>query len=106
MDSPGLTIERNISYMNHLAPEGTCEVLYKNVRVPVENLLGEEEVGFSLAQARLGPGLIHHCMRSIGKCEVALNLMCQRALERRAFGKYLHEYGNIGDMDCKGKNRY
>lgn len=97
MDTPGITIERNISYMNHLAPEGTCEVLYRNVRVPVENLLGTEGAGFSLAQARLGPGRIHHCMRSIGQCEVALDMMCQRAMERRTFGKYLHENGNVGD---------
>lgn len=103
MDSPGLSIERNISYMNHLAPEGTCEVLYRDVRVPIENLLGQEGAGFALAQARLGPGRIHHCMRSIGQCEVALDLMCQRALERRAFGKYLHEYGNIGEWIAKAR---
>ncbi len=103
MDTPGIEIERNISYMNHLAPEGTCEVVFRGVRVGVENLLGEEGAGFALAQARLGPGRIHHCMRSIGQCEVALDLMCQRALERRAFGKYLHEYGNIGDWIAKAR---
>jgi len=97
MDTPGIEIERNISYMNHLAPEGTCEVVFRNVKVPKENLLGEEGAGFALAQARLGPGRIHHCMRSIGQCELALELMCQRALERRAFGKYLHEHGNVGE---------
>lgn len=103
MDTPGIEIERNISYMNHLAPEGTCEVVFRGVRVPVENLLGAEGAGFSLAQARLGPGRIHHCMRSIGQCEVALDLMCQRAMERRAFGKYLHEYGNIGDWIAEAR---
>ena len=103
MDTPGIEIERNISYMNHLAPEGTCEVVFRGVRVPVENLLGEEGAGFALAQARLGPGRIHHCMRSLGQCEVALDLMCQRALERRAFGKYLHEYGNIGDWIAEAR---
>jgi acyl-CoA dehydrogenase len=103
MNTPGIEIERNISYMNHLAPEGTCEVVFRGARVGVENLLGEEGAGFALAQARLGPGRIHHCMRSIGQCEVALDLMCQRALERRAFGKYLHEYGNIGDWIAKAR---
>lgn len=103
MDAPGMVVERNISYMNHLAPEGTCEVVYRDVRVPKENLLGEEGAGFALAQARLGPGRIHHCMRSIGQCEVALDLMCQRALDRRAFGKYLHEYGNIGEWIAKAR---
>ena len=103
MDTPGIEIERNISYMNHLAPEGTCEVVFRGVRVPVENLLGEEGAGFALAQARLGPGRIHHCMRSLGQCEVALDLMCQRALERQAFGKYLHEYGNIGDWIAEAR---
>jgi len=103
MDTPGIEIERNISYMNHLAPEGTCEVVFRDVRVPTENLLGEEGAGFALAQARLGPGRIHHCMRSIGQCEVALDLMCQRALDRRAFGKYLHEYGNIGEWIAKAR---
>ena len=97
MDTPSIEIERNISYMNHLAPEGTCEVVYRQVRVPVENLLGEEGAGFALAQARLGPGRIHHCMRSLGQCEVALDLMCQRAMERRTFGKYLHENGNVAE---------
>jgi acyl-CoA dehydrogenase len=103
MDCPGIEIERNISYMNHLAPEGTCEVVFRDVKVPTENLLGEEGAGFALAQARLGPGRIHHCMRSIGQCEVALDLMCQRALDRQTFGKYLHEYGNIGDWIAKAR---
>ena len=103
MDTPGIEIERNISYMNHLAPEGTCEVVFRGVRVPVENLLGEEGAGFAMAQARLGPGRIHHCMRSIGQCEVALELMCQRAIERRAFGKHLNEYSNIGDWIAEAR---
>lgn len=103
MDSPGIEIVRNISYMNHLAPEGTCEVVFRDVKLPKENLLGEEGAGFAMAQARLGPGRIHHCMRSIGQCELALDLMCQRALERRAFGKYLHEYGNIGEWIARAR---
>ncbi len=97
LDTPGLTVIRNIPIMSHHAPEGHCELLLRNVRVPVENLLGEEGRGFEMAQARLGPGRIHHCMRSIGQCELALELMCERVLERRTFGKYLHEYANIAD---------
>ncbi|HLT28361.1 MAG TPA: acyl-CoA dehydrogenase family protein, partial [Zeimonas sp.] len=72
MDTPGVEIVRNITTVNHHAPEGHCEILFRGVRVPVSNRLGEEGSGFALAQARLGPGRIHHCMRSIGAAEVAL----------------------------------
>ncbi len=65
-DTPGVEVIRNISTMNHLSPVGHCEVVFRDVRVPVENLLGEEGSGFAMAQARLGPGRIHHCMRAIG----------------------------------------
>ncbi|BBK36366.1 acyl-CoA dehydrogenase [Allostella sp. ATCC 35155] len=95
MDAPGLTIVRNPTVMNHVAPEGHCEVLFENVKVPVGNLLGGEGQGFELAQARLGPGRIHHCMRSIGQCEVALDLMMQRAQDRRTFGRTLAEHGTV-----------
>ena len=67
------------------------------MRVAKANLLGEEGSGFALAQARLGPGRIHHCMRSIGQCELALELMIQRAQERKTFGKYLHEHGPVAE---------
>ncbi|MGI9493519.1 MAG: acyl-CoA dehydrogenase family protein [Geminicoccaceae bacterium] len=97
MDTPGLTVVRNLPIMHHTAPEGHCEVVFDDVRVPVSNLLGEEGKGFALAQARLGPGRIHHCMRSIGQCELALELMCQRAREREAFGKLLHEHGTVAE---------
>lgn len=97
MDSPGLEITRNIPIMHYHTPEGHCELVFRNVRVPATNLLGEEGSGFAMAQARLGPGRIHHCMRSIGQCEVALELMRERALERRTFGKYLHEHANVAD---------
>lgn len=103
LGTPGLHIVRNVAIMNHLAPEGHCEVLFKNVRVPVNNLLGEEGGGFALAQARLGPGRIHHCMRTIGQCELALELMCERALERRVFGKYLADYANIQDWIAESR---
>ena len=95
MDTPGVHIVRNIPVMHHLAPEGHCEIVFRDVRVPVANLLGEEGKGFALAQARLGPGRVHHCMRTIGQCELALEMMCERALERRTFGKYLSDFANI-----------
>lgn len=95
MDTPGLEIVRNTPIMNHHAPEGHCEVLLRNVRVPVSRLLGEEGAGFAIAQARLGPGRIHHCMRTIGQCELALELMSERVLERSAFSSKLAEYSNI-----------
>ena len=97
LDTPGFKIVRNVAIMHHHAPDGHCEVTYTNVRVPVGNLLGEEGVGFALAQARLGPGRVHHCMRTIGQCELAMELMCERALSRRAFGKHLSEFSNVQD---------
>ena len=97
MDAPGVTIVRNISVMNHVAAEGHSEIVFRDVRVPKANLLGEEGSGFALAQARLGPGRIHHCMRTIGQCELALELMIQRAQERKTFGKYLHEHGPVAE---------
>jgi acyl-CoA dehydrogenase len=97
MDAPGVRIVRNISVMNHVAAESHCEIVFRDVRVAKANLLGEEGGGFALAQARLGPGRIHHCMRTIGQCELALELMRERALERKTFGKYLHEHGPVAE---------
>ncbi len=97
MDTPGVRVVRNLPIMQHTAPEGHCEMRFDKVRVPRANLLGEEGRGFALAQARLGPGRIHHCMRSIGQCELALELMCARAREREAFGRKLHEHGTVGE---------
>jgi acyl-CoA dehydrogenase len=94
-DAPGITIVRNPPVMHYVDPPGHCEIVFENVRVPAENLLGEEGGGFALAQARLGPGRIHHCMRAIGCAELALELMVQRSLERRTFGQMLHEHGTI-----------
>jgi acyl-CoA dehydrogenase len=95
--TPGVDVVRNIATLNHLAQIGHCEVIFRNVRVPVENLLGEEGGGFAMSQARLGPGRIHHCMRAIGLAELSLELMCERAKDRKAFGKYLHEHGSVAD---------
>ncbi len=95
--TPGVIVKRNLTVMGYVDNESHCEVLFENVRVPVSNLLGEEGSGFALAQARLGPGRIHHCMRSIGVAQRALELMCQRAATRVAFGKPLAEQGIIQD---------
>jgi acyl-CoA dehydrogenase len=97
MDAPGFVIERNIPVMDHEALEGHCEIVLRNVRVPLDHRLGEEGKGFAMAQARLGPGRVHHAMRSIGQCELALELMCERALERRAFGKRVGDFANVQD---------
>ena len=95
MDAPGVEIVRNIPVMQHQAIEGHCELLFRDVRVPAANLLGAEGEGFAMAQARLGPGRVHHCMRTIGQCELALQLAAERALERHAFGKPLSEQSNV-----------
>lgn len=97
MDTPGLSVVRNIPVMQHQAIEGHCELLFRQVRVPLDHRLGDEGAAFSLAQARLGPGRVHHAMRSIGQCELALELMTARALERRAFGHALGEFANVQD---------
>ena len=97
LDTPGVEIVRNLPIMGHLAPEGHCEVDFEDVRIPAANLLGEAGRGFALAQARLGPGRVHHCMRSIGQCELALELMADRAMAREAFGRPLADFANIQD---------
>ncbi len=103
MDTPGLTVVRNISIMQHSSPEGHCEILLRDVRVPQENLLGTWGEGFAMAQGRLGPGRVHHCMRTIGQCELALELACDRALERHAFGKYLADQANVQDWIAESR---
>ena len=97
MDAPGLVVERNIPIMQHVSIDGHCEMLFRNVRVPKANLLGDEGAGFAMAQARLGPGRVHHAMRSIGQCELAIELMCERALERRDFGHRVGDFANVQD---------
>src|SRR5260370_33518537 len=94
-DTPGVTVVRNLPVMGYIDNESHCEVLFKDVRVPVSNLLGEEGDGFAIAQARLGPGRIHHCMRAIGAAQYALELMCQGSTSRVAFCKPLSEQGVI-----------
>jgi len=97
LDTPGVKIVRDLPVMHHYSAEGHCELTFRDVHVPVANLILEEGAGFAIAQARLGPGRVHHCMRSIGQCELALELMCERAAERRTFGKYLHQHGTVAE---------
>ena len=85
-DTPGFNLVRPLPVMGHDEGPGHCEIRYESCRVPKQNLLGERGVGFAVAQDRLGPGRIHHCMRAIGTAERALEMMCRRANERVAFG--------------------
>lgn len=103
MDAPGLRVVRNIPVMNHLSPEGHCELIFDEVRVPAENLLKEEGAGFAIAQARLGPGRIHHCMRSLGQAELALELMVDRAAKRRSFGRLLYQHGAVENWIARSR---
>jgi len=94
-NAPGFNLIRAVSVMGHAGGGGHCEIIYKDCRVPVTNLLGNEGDGFAIAQARLGPGRIHHCMRNIGVAERALELMCKRANSRFAHGSLLADKANV-----------
>jgi len=105
MDIPGVTVVRDLAVFGYYHRGGHAEVDYQDARVPVSNLLGEEGSGFAIAQARLGPGRIHHCMRLIGMAERAFDLMCERAICRTAFGKTLAEQGVVQDWIAESRIR-
>ena len=94
-DTSGVSVVRSLPVFGHDAGGGHCETLFEDVRIPREYLLGEEGGGFAIAQARLGPGRIHHCMRAIGMAEKALRLTCERTQQRVAFGKPIADQGTI-----------
>jgi acyl-CoA dehydrogenase len=104
-DTPGLTVKRGMKVFGYTDGDhgGHAEVLFENVRVPAENLLTDEGNGFAIAQARLGPGRIHHCMRLIGMAERALELMCTRTLSREAFGKPIAQQGVVQDWIAESR---
>lgn len=104
LDTPGVKIERVLSVFGYdHAPHGHAEITFDNVRVPVENILWGEGKGFAIAQGRLGPGRIHHCMRLIGAAERALEHMCVRVQERTAFGKSLAEQGVVKEWIAESR---
>ncbi len=104
IDTPGVTIVRSTPVFGWQDQHGHCEVVYDNVRVPATNLLGAEGAGFAIAQARLGPGRIHHCMRALGAAERALALMVDRARNRVAFGRPLAEQGVVQHSIAQSRN--
>ncbi|WP_409292835.1 acyl-CoA dehydrogenase [Peribacillus sp. SCS-37] len=104
LDTPGVTIKRVLPVFGYdHAPHGHAEIEYKNVRVPASNMLWGEGKGFAIAQGRLGPGRIHHCMRTIGAAERALEELCKRVQERTAFGKKLSEQGVIQEWIAESR---
>jgi len=98
VDAPGFNLVRPVPVMGHTGGGGHCEILYEDCRVPADSLLGPQGAGFLIAQARLGPGRIHHCMRAIGAAERALEMMCRRANTRIAFGEPLGEKQFVQEM--------
>jgi acyl-CoA dehydrogenase len=102
-DTPGVNILRNLRVFGYVDQESHAEILFEDVRVPASNLIAGEGDGFLIAQARLGPGRIHHCMRTLGAAERALELMCHRASTRTTFGKPLSRRSNIQDWIAESR---
>ncbi|MBV9722181.1 MAG: acyl-CoA dehydrogenase family protein, partial [Mycobacterium sp.] len=103
IDAPGVTVMRGLPVFGYQDREGHAEIDFKNVRVPLKDVLKGEGEGFAISQARLGPGRIHHCMRAIGMAERALELMCKRAHARVTFGKPISENANIQDWIAEAR---
>lgn len=103
LDTPGVELVRSLPVFGYMDPEGHAEVRFEDVRVPASNLIAGEGMGFAIAQARLGPGRIHHCMRAIGAAERALSLMCARADARETFGKPVSQNANIRDWIAEAR---
>ena len=102
-DTPGMQIVRNLPVFGYDDQEGHAEIVFEDARVPASNVISEEGHGFLIAQARLGPGRIHHCMRTIGAAERALDLMCARAQQRVTFGQPVAERANIQDWIAESR---
>ncbi|MDQ3741276.1 MAG: acyl-CoA dehydrogenase family protein [Actinomycetota bacterium] len=102
-DTPGVTVVRNLPVFGYADQEGHAEVLFEDARVPVSNLIAGEGDGFMIAQARLGPGRIHHCMRTVGAAERALEAMCRRAAARETFGAPVATRANVQDWIAEAR---
>ncbi|MEV0335931.1 acyl-CoA dehydrogenase family protein [Nocardia sp. NPDC050717] len=103
IDAPGITVLRGLPVFGYQDREGHAEIDFTDVRVPVTDVLKGEGEGFAISQARLGPGRIHHCMRSIGMAERALELMCARAMSRTTFGKPIADNANVQDWIAEAR---